>query len=463
MAVVPEPQRRVRTCLGLIVVCIFVFLAVAAARLWYIDAYAVAMPYWDQWDAEGDHLLRRKVEGTLTFKDVFWRAHNEHRIVPTRLLTLAVFGFTGEWNNLQLARCSALVAAGVASLLAGIVAFSTPRVRARWLLVAAIALCYIMPAGWENILVGFQSQFHFLALASIAAIMIAASDATRTWWSHAAILALTALAAATMASGLITAVAVVWVYLLTLFCTGGRARSVVPTAAALAMLAIASYASVPIVSGHAGFRAQSPLEFADAASHVLGWPIVGYHWAIAALWLPGLAVQARLLQHHAFSRTDIAMSGLYAWSVAQGLAIAYGRGHGLVEVSSRYTDLLLPGLIASGWFAIRSFELPYGGRPARTFSVTLAATFGAAWFAGSLHRLPWDLGAMRGHHALALIQQANVERYLTRRDVFALYQPPRHIPYPDADRLRTLLDTPSLRAILATTSASAQAPPARRK
>ena len=38
-------------------------LLVIVARIYFVETFAIPLPFWDQWDAEGDTLLRPWIEG----------------------------------------------------------------------------------------------------------------------------------------------------------------------------------------------------------------------------------------------------------------------------------------------------------------------------------------------------------------------------------------------------------------
>ena len=60
------------------------FVAILGGKFLLIERYGSEVPYWDQWDAEGDNLIRPYLEGRLAVAQ-FFAAHNEHRILFTRL------------------------------------------------------------------------------------------------------------------------------------------------------------------------------------------------------------------------------------------------------------------------------------------------------------------------------------------------------------------------------------------
>ena len=73
------------------------FLIVIGARAIVINYAGNPTPYADEWDGEAANLLKPYLHGALTTRDLF-RAHNEHVIFFTRLLTLGIFNLSGYWD-----------------------------------------------------------------------------------------------------------------------------------------------------------------------------------------------------------------------------------------------------------------------------------------------------------------------------------------------------------------------------
>ena len=71
-------------------------LVILGAKLWIIQVYGSPLPYWDQWD-EAKLVFKPWLEGHLTWGALF-AAHNEHRIVFTRLLDLLELRLNGQWD-----------------------------------------------------------------------------------------------------------------------------------------------------------------------------------------------------------------------------------------------------------------------------------------------------------------------------------------------------------------------------
>ena len=65
-----------------------------AFLIWMVVQYAVAVPFWDQWELVP--LLEKTYHGELTFHDL-WAQHNEHRIFFPKIIMLVLARLTG-WN-----------------------------------------------------------------------------------------------------------------------------------------------------------------------------------------------------------------------------------------------------------------------------------------------------------------------------------------------------------------------------
>ncbi|WP_147424099.1 hypothetical protein [Xanthomonas campestris] len=422
--------------------------AVAAAliRLIYVQQFAVAIPFWDQWDAEGLHLLKPWIEGSLRMVDLL-APHNEHRILPTRLVTLTVYALTGTWNNLYEARASTLIYALIPASLSWIALRNGSLGRHRWLLVGLALLFSALPFGWENFLIGFQSQFYFLIVFGIATVAIAASRHDNLIACGLVVL-LSAVSCITMASGLLTPIAAAAVYLVACVVLPGRRWPALLTCAVLIPLAVLAFLKTPVILPHQTMRPHDLLHFADALNHILGWPIIGYHWAVFYLWLLCPIMFVRLTWRKQVTRTDLIMAGLAGWSTIQALAIAMGRGQGLIELTPRYSELLLPGLFANAWFALRMWQVDIGNRRIRWAARIATTAFAGVLLGGLIVRTPLDWGQLVGRSGALALQQQNTLRYLRTGDPEALSVPHFEIPYPRADLLRQMLDDPTLRRIL---------------
>jgi hypothetical protein len=419
-----------------------VFILVGLSRLYFVENFAVPLPYWDQWDAEGDFLLRPWIEGTLKLSDL-WQPHNEHRIFPTRVLSLAIFEITGSWNNLTEARFNMLLAAAIPAILTWLMCRHEALFGKRYLLLIVVIAQFALPFSFENLLIGFQSQFYFLILFTLVSISLAILR-PRSIFSIAAILILSTLSVLTMASGLLTPLAVAFVYFLNWFV---NKTSPISNTLVISMLlitiAITGYWMLPQITANQVYRSRNLSELSSALGYILSWPIVGSPLPAIVLWLPAMIVIPILLFYKNLNRIDILMVGCFVWSLSQALAIGYGRGQELTEVASRYTELFSLGLIGNAWFVIRAVEI----LSHRWFQILLPTFFGIFLY-GHITHYSSDMHDIRRNYQLSLIQTGNVSMYLKTKNKTYLQQPKWQIPYPDPVRLQQLLDNPTLRKIL---------------
>ncbi|GAB2772858.1 hypothetical protein GCM10027275_14750 [Rhabdobacter roseus] len=427
---------------------LFIFGAsiIVVSRWYYVEQYAVALPFWDQWDAEWAKLLKPWTEGTLRLSDL-WAAHNEHRILPTRLLTLLCFELSGSWNNLYEARLNIPLSAVTPLLLLWLLYKEGEIQGVRWLLVAVILAGASLPFSWENILIGFQSQFYFIQVFTLSSLALAVHRPDQGW-SIFLILGLSLLSMLTLASGLLTPLAVAAVY-------GSRAlvqRQMTFKSMGfillLVLMAALAYWTMPYNMGHQALRAENATEFMEAVIRVMAWPFSEDNLRYGVMWLPALVALPMLLGRRLMGKTDLLMLGCLVWTAMQGMALAYGRGHNLLHLPPRYTDFLLLGLAANTWFVLRAPEV-LGDRTGTRWGLRFAALFFICALLNSYKKhTKNDHKIMRKEHEIRLIQTENVEAYLKAGDPSVLDKPGFQIPYPDHKRLQHMLDDPGLRKVL---------------
>src|SRR5438270_13763777 len=158
------------------------FLIVFGARLLLVQHFGSDVPILDQWDIEGAFLLKPCAEGSFHLSDLF-AAHNEHRLVVSRLWTLLFFKLNGQWDPLLEIVANAVLFGGIAVAIAA-ASWRTLRQPTPLLAVAGVALWGALPYAQENSLWGCQSSFYFLIFFSIAAIwalLVLPDTLIRSW------------------------------------------------------------------------------------------------------------------------------------------------------------------------------------------------------------------------------------------------------------------------------------------
>ncbi|MEP7042431.1 MAG: hypothetical protein ABI843_05180 [Dokdonella sp.] len=435
------------------------FAAVLCVRIVYVCLFASSTPFWDQWDAEADLLLRPWVEGTWTLQGLF-SPHNEHRVVLSRLLLLLLFGANGQqWDNLVEACASAVVFAASMALLYALLCRGERHRSIRWAMFIVALVIAALPFGWENFLVGFQNQFYFMTAFALGSVgVVAYRPLGRVTLLVAIVLAVGSLF--TMASGLVASVAALVVVLMRNLRERVRPATLLAFVACLGAVCLTGLLILPDVPPHAVFRANGVGEHLAALATILMWPLqpidpASMHWRFywraffaLAMWTPAGIWLLRFARRRVATENELFAAGMAVWVLLQALAIAHSRGHEIVAVTSRYSEILAIGVLVNIWFALRMIGMAsIGRRSSRRAWIGAAAYLVVVAYAFAL-RTPLDVRAMVDRSDAMKLQTRNVRAYVSSGDVRHLQQPFFQIPYPDAERLRSLLDNPTIRAML---------------
>lgn len=459
VAATSSPRRAWPPChrLPWLLAATALFVLVVAGRVVLVSLFSESIPYWDQWDAEGAFLLKPWIEGTWEWNRLF-DPHNEHRIAFTRLFALLLFEANdGQWDNLVGAYFNTLLYAGAAVLAFCLLA---PGFATRWakaaFFVLLLALAWL-PYGHDNTLVGFQNQFYLMGAFALLAIAVAA-HARDSAWLPAKLVAVVVPGLFTMASGLLGAVAAVPVLLARALAGGLRWRNAAATGAVLLAIAAGGYLLVPHLAGHDALKAPDAATWLASFGKSLAWPLSNSYKGLWPLWLPTAVALWHFLRERRATPQQLTALGLSGWVLLQCAAIAYSRGGDMAIVSGRYLDTLALGLVANGWLALQLAEGVARGNGSRLTRMMPAVPLALLTLVLALafdRHTPADLTGAAHRWRLSVEQTINVRNYLRSGDRSHLDKPRLHIPYPLASRLATLLDDPTLQAIL---PASVRAP-----
>jgi hypothetical protein len=303
-----------------------------------------------------------------------------------------------------------------------------------WLLLAAIGCA---PYAATNTLLGFQSQFYFLAGFSLWAIyaLVNCRPGSPAWIAG---MVAGAAALVSMASGYAAALAVLAVLAGSAFRSG--TRNWMSAAAACVLIAAGVWLrhSPP---EHAALAAKSAGDFARMLIACLSWP--GKPMVPVALiaWLPFAGFLAAYLRKQALDEPgERFILGIGFWALLQAAALSIYRANSGEGLEARYTDILAFGLLAN---AVCAIWLLRSGGSLRRFLPLLATV----WFAVSgigLYEASFDGSAFSWKRDME-IRRAATAGFLATGDQRYLDQAP---PYPDARRLAGLLQDPAVRPIL---------------
>lgn len=448
----PRPLTLRGRCRALLpwAAALALLLFLLGARWGWIDRFGSDLPNWDQWDAEGVHLLAPWREGQPLLPALFL-PHNEHRVVLTKLLNLAVTAANGCWDQ----RLECVVNAWLPAILATALflwsrGFCPPRLLPLlWLLLAA---GWGLPLAWQNILGGFHSQQFFLIGLSCAAIILlpAARAGSGRWWLG---VSCAVLALGSMASGLFAAAVVGALVVWRLLRGEVRLRAAAPTLGIAAAIVLLGALTRVEVSYHAGLKAHGLHDFLLTCWHSLHWPVppagelLGILIWVPWLWLVWMELRrARgISSHH-----GLILTGLGAWVLLQIAVTAYARGAGGPIPASRYADNLVFGILVNALALAQLSRSPKSPSPRWRTILLIGLT--AGWLGVSLWGMLYHSRRAQSEMTDAIRElraaEVNVARYLATGDDRLLQTGP--IPYPSPSAFITFIQRSSLRELLPT-------------
>jgi hypothetical protein len=413
-------------------------------KLWLIATYANATPYWDVWDAEARNLYHPFFEGTLSWKDLF-AAHNEHRILTTRLFDLALLIVNGIWNPLLEMVANAildiLMIICTIALLDGIVG----RKFLPYVLVFSLFL-FGIPFAWENTLEGFQTTFYFVMLFSVVSLWLTVTQVPLSvWWWVGIFCAF--LAFFSLASGVLALAASAIVG--SVFYVAGlrKTRKQLLAIAILGGLFILGWMLTPTVARHVYIRASSISQFLEALMAVLGWPIPSLYFSALILNTPNFIFSGLMLWKRPPSNDRRwFLLALVIWATGQIISIAYGRAIG--HFSSRYMDLFSIGILVNFCCLISIVQGNLGKFNKRKMDGAIVWCLVVLASLG-LFAYQWNHGELVDKRDIGKIEESNTRNYLATGDFSYLKDKPRlQIPYGNAQALASILAMPDIRAIL---------------
>lgn len=431
----------------IIVASTIVFVIVGLARIVYVSLYASPLPFWDQWD-ELDRQIRPWFNGTWHTLQLF-APHNQHRIAFTRVISLLLASANGHvFDNLVEAYANAFIYAALwAMLYALLVHRDTSQTRSR-LIALAVVVLGALPFDWENTLIGFQNQFYIMELLAVVLVGIAAYRSL----SAGSTLLLTLLAVAslfTMGSGLLAAPATCFALLLCAWREPVRWPQLFVAVGSMALITVVGLVLLTDGSPVESLRATGASDFLRGLLVAMMWPsqqsssapwwmFATFLWAPSAVWLWSFFRTRRAEANEVFA---VSLAG---WVFLQCMAVAYSRGHDISSLSSRYSEIAALGIAANTWLALKLIARRPDARWAQ-FAIGAAAVL-VGWV--FWHRTPGDLASMKERHAFAIIETRNVQHYLAGFPLAAVPESSLALPYPKVERLRSLLDSQEIRALL---------------
>ncbi len=420
------------------------FLAGLSGKLWLIGKAGSSLPQYDAWGAEGSlHLLYQ--QGQLGLAELS-RAHNEHRIFLSRVYSLALLLVNRQWDNQVQTVANAIVHCGTLAGLGWLLGRLMGK-RAWFFIWPPLAVMLVLPFGWENTLVGFQSCFYLLLLSSLLTIWLLgfSEPVSARWWLGAA----AGMAGLfTLSSGLLSVGPVVALVVLDLWRRRETLGHAWPTVGVCLLIVTLGLLLQVDVAAHHVLRAHSLPEFVIALAKNLAWPwVVMPPFAVVALLPLALLAWVCLVKRRELLAPDRLIVALIMWVLLQGAAAAYARGAGGHPPQWRYMDtssfVLLVDCLCIGRLltAHREF-IPLARLSTAVFAVW---AIGSAAGLGLLTQQVWGI-VLKEHNFYSRVRLESTRAFVAKDDPAPILARPQYSAAPqDPQWLITFLRNPAIR------------------
>ncbi len=428
--------------------------AAVALHIGLVAALANPMPYSDEWIALIDNLLRPWTSGQLSLLDLF-KPHNEHTIVPTRVLGLAAIALNqGQFDNVPVALFNCVLYAGAFAV--PIYLFFRHAVAPMRYFAVVLGLIALVPLEGEDLIFGFQNQYYFLIAGSTAVLWLAASAEANSRRSLA-VFALVAFATSvSMGSGFSAALLAIAIFALRWRREPPRRRDLrlrMLIALAITIYGIILAVNSFIVMKEAGILGSKQINL-DSIRRIfscLAWPYSQWAWIGVLVSLPFGAFALWLLRRRETPPPiDHLALGMGLWVGAQICALALDRNSEGGNLASRYMPVMLfwPAMnVYAVMRLIAQAPARRGGRIGGSILAMVPAIASGALVANVAKLAPASLYAMAQASQLHQTQAANIARYVRLGDRDALYGAGHMgLPYPNTAKLQSLLDDPAVRS-----------------
>ena len=405
------------------------FLVVLGAKLWVVQLYGSPLPLWDQWH-EAERFFRPWVEGHLTWKD-FFAAHNEHRILLTRLLDLSVIWLNGRWEPLLQMTINAFIHAAFVCGLAFCLWDFLGR-KNGWFICFLVAPFFALPYAGENTIWAFNSQLYLLDIASLATL-VGLGFGRPGGWSWWLGLAAAIMGLFTMASGLLAPMAVGGLTVLrTIKHRRMNQGDLITLGSCLAVIGLGMALSVTMEDDRL-LRAQTFTQFTSALARNLTWPFFDTPEMVCLISLP-LAWLVALYFRPNFQEPRAAefLLTFGLWGVLQSAGLAYGRAnYGEVIPASRYMDVLNVFVIASLFTTVLLSQLWIRGQFSKWAVMLLPLVFAGVIFFGlcRISQIVVD-NLLIPTRMMNLAVEERIATFMTSGDERDLLEPPTVRPDP---------------------------------
>lgn len=419
-------SERVRK--NILILALSMMFIILGFNLYLIESFSSSVPFWDEWDAIYANLFIPYMDNNLHWNN-FIAAHNEHRLMFSRLAALLIFNFFGYWDPVLQMICNVLIRIAIALYVLIVLTRTLDSVQ-RILVAMSMTLIMGFPYATENLLMGMNTQFYTLILFGIIAIHIIVNHSLLSIAGLAGI-GLSILSYFSLAFGALIPVACAMALAKKILLKKEMNLKIGMAILSLLLLFGIEFFFTPKIEGHEPLRAHSVNDFYEAYSWLSSWPIHFIQFAsLIFINLPWIILTWRIWRRKLnASNLTFTIFALGVWIHLQFAALAIGRAQGIE--ASRYLDVTALNLVVN----IICIGLL---RP----KLSLVIIYMTLVFTGLIEKQAYSWQEMRHRHATSLQQQINVQEFLSKGDFLQNATGTNlSLPYPDPARLKMLLES----------------------
>lgn len=311
-------------------ISIFGLLLVWIFRIVLVNRYGVNVPYFDQWDMEGEGLYIPYLEGHFSFLDIF-KPHNEHPIALTRIYLLSLFNLNGGvWDSVLSMKVQSFFPA--VTFLFFAIDYIKNSDNPSKLSLFILFLVFFLPIGYDSLLWGIEVHWYFLSLFSVLALRAGAYSNPHpknfflAWF-------LSVLSFLSIASGFITTFVLGVMEGYRFLTDRSRKRHLIFSLFSF-VSAFALYKTIPQVAVSQSLALKSYSQFPYLFLKTIGWPDMS---GIFLYWIPSTVLLVTYIRSKKSLNSLLFPLGIICWLLIQATAVTVKRGGFVI----RYADMFM--------------------------------------------------------------------------------------------------------------------------